>query len=91
MTGGVAPQVAWMSKGPGAVVVRAADRQAVEQQVELAEDLQAPVELGQILGRVTVTAGGSPVCEYELVAAEAVEEMTFSRALGRLVEGLLRL
>ncbi|HIX65731.1 MAG TPA: D-alanyl-D-alanine carboxypeptidase [Candidatus Anaerotruncus excrementipullorum] len=91
VTGGVAPQVAWMSKGPGAVVVRAADRQAVEQQVELAEDLQAPVELGQILGRVTVTAGGSPVCEYELVAAEAVEEMTFSRALGRLVEGLLRL
>ena len=59
--------------------------------MELAEDLQAPVELGQILGRVTVTAGGSPVCEYELVAAEAVEEMTFSRALGRLVEGLLRL
>ena len=40
---------------------------------------------------MTVLAGGSPICEYELVAAEAVEEMTFSNALERLLEGLLRL
>ena len=91
VTGGVVSQVVWMSKGPESVVVRSADRQALEQQVELAEDVQAPVELGQILGRVTVLAGGSPICEYELVAAEAVEEMTFSNALERLLEGLLRL
>ena len=86
--GGVQQQVEVECRMPEAVIVRTADKGDVTQQVQLAEDVQAPVEQGQALGTVTVQVGDSVICEYSLVAACAVEKMTFGKALAKLFESL---
>ena len=57
---------------------------AITQRVELQQELEAPVEQGQIIGRVVVEANGTQLGEYPVTAATAVERMTWSRALGLL-------
>ena len=54
-------------------------------------DVQAPVETGQLLGRVVVHIEGSKLCEYDLVAADAVDRMTAPRALCMLLRALVQL
>lgn len=54
--------------------------------VELAESVEAPVESGQLLGHVTVSAGKEQIAEIPLTAAEGVERMTFGRALWLLIQ-----
>ena len=82
---GVAREVSVLSETPGAVIVKTSDKDAIEQQAELLEDVEAPVEAGQMLGKVTVRVGESVLCEYNLVAAEGVERMTFGNALKELL------
>lgn len=89
--GGVAPQVGVLSETPGYVIVRTADKDAVKQDVTLLPDVQAPVETGQLLGRVVVHIEGSKLCEYDLVAADAVDRMTAPRALSMLLRALVRI
>ncbi len=48
----------------------------VETAVDLAEEVQAPVEEGQTLGRMTVRVDGVTVAEIPLVADRAVERLT---------------
>lgn len=48
----------------------------VETSVDLAPEVQAPVEQGQTLGRMTVTVDGVTVAEIPLVADRAVERLT---------------
>ncbi|MGN0172013.1 MAG: D-alanyl-D-alanine carboxypeptidase family protein [Acutalibacteraceae bacterium] len=52
--------------------------------VEMAEDLEAPVEVGQIIGEMIVCLGEEELARYPVTAAEAVERMDFGRALYRL-------
>lgn len=53
----------------------------IEQKVELPENLEAPVEKGQIIGKVSVFLNGGEIGEYNIIAKEAVEKMSFSAAL----------
>lgn len=48
----------------------------VETSIDLAPEVQAPVEQGQTLGRMTVTVDGVTVAEIPLVADRAVERLT---------------
>ena len=47
----------------------------------LSEKLEAPVEAGQVIGRVSVFLNGGEIGGYNIVAKEAVEKMSFSAAL----------
>ena len=49
----------------------------IEVQVELEEELSAPVEAGQELGRMTVVSGGETLAEIPLVAERAVARLTY--------------
>ena len=89
--GGVDPFVEVVSEQPEAVVVRSSDKDKVEQQVEILPDVQAPVESGQLLGKVAVSVNGEKLCEYNLVAADAVEKMTIGRALAQLLNRLIQM
>ena len=53
----------------------------IEQSVTLFESLEAPVEKGQIIGKVTVKLNGGEIGEYNIIAKEAVEKMSFSEDL----------
>lgn len=48
----------------------------VETSVDLATEVQAPVEAGQILGQMTVTVDGVTMAQIPLVADRAVERLT---------------
>ena len=53
----------------------------IEQKVELPESIEAPVEKGQIIGKVKVSLNGGEIGEYNIVAGEEVPKMSFSAAL----------
>ena len=55
------------------------------QAVELAELVPAPVERGDRLGTLTVTAGEDTVAEIPILAGETVPRVTFSQMLLRLL------
>ena len=54
---------------------------SITQRVELQEELTAPVQQGQIIGRVVVEADGQLLGEYPVTAAQSVERMTWGRAM----------
>jgi len=62
----------------------------LRQSVDLAVDVQAPVEAGQVLGHVTITIDGETLGEYPLVAPEAIPAATFMMMMQRLLYALVR-
>jgi len=61
----------------------------LQQSVDLSVDVQAPVEAGQVLGKVTITLDGETLGEYPLVAPQAVARLDFTTQLKRLVAALV--
>jgi len=57
--------------------------------VDLRLDVQAPVEAGQILGKVIVTLDGEILDEYPLTAPNAVKELAYVTVLKRLLAALI--
>lgn len=53
----------------------------IEQKVTLSEKLDAPVEQGQVIGKVTVLLNGGEIGEYNIVAKDSVEKMNLIVAL----------
>lgn len=58
-------------------------------QINLPESVEAPVSLGQTLGRVVISSGETVLGEYPVTAAADTPRMTFERALDLLRENLL--
>ena len=56
--------------------------------LRLSEDVEAPVEEGQKLGELVVSAGGTQLCTIPLVAHQAVERITVPGLFLRLVRNL---
>ena len=56
---------------------------AMEVQVELEDELAAPVDEGQELGRMTVTSQGQTLAAIPLVASQAVPRLTYWQILQR--------
>jgi len=73
------------------VVVQKGRKDDITYEVALAEDVAAPVEKGQVLGRVSILLDDTEITSYELRAAESVEKMTFGKAFSILIEAVLDL
>ena len=58
---------------------------ALEQTVSLPPSVEAPVERGQQLGTLTITAGDEEVARLPLTAGEAVDRLTWGQMVLRLV------
>ncbi|MEG2875374.1 MAG: D-alanyl-D-alanine carboxypeptidase family protein [Hydrogenoanaerobacterium sp.] len=89
--GGTSPEVNVTYEKPADIVVKKGDEQKLEQRISLVPDLEAPVEKGQVLGRVLVVLGASPIAEYTLKAAQAVEKMTMLNGMKMLFGKLIML
>ena len=61
----------------------------LQQSVDLAVDVQAPVEAGQALGKITITLDGETLGVYPLTAPEAVPKLDFVTQLRRLAGALV--
>ena len=53
----------------------------IEQSVVLPENIEAPVEKGQVIGKVKVTLNGGEIGEYNILAGDSSEKMSFFAAL----------
>lgn len=84
VTGGVERQVEVTCQPTGGILVEKGKLEAITQDIILPESVEAPVEAGQQLGSVAVCVDGERVAEYPILAAAAVEEMTFGKALSML-------
>ncbi|MDD3193142.1 MAG: D-alanyl-D-alanine carboxypeptidase [Oscillospiraceae bacterium] len=74
---------------PPAVVMKRGEEDSLTQQVQLAENVEAPVEKGQQLGKVVVAKAGNVLGEYPVLAKTAVERMDFGKGMGILFGMLL--
>jgi D-alanyl-D-alanine carboxypeptidase (penicillin-binding protein 5/6) len=81
---GVSPSVALEYDTPSAFVVKKGEEGNLTQEITLAQDVEAPVEKGQSLGKVTIALGGRQLGEYRVKAKEAVDRMTFAAGLGKM-------
>ena len=54
---------------------------SISQNIEWPEKLEAPIQSGEMIGKVTVTLFGGEIGSYALLAKETVEEMNFLTAL----------
>ena len=88
---GVEESVALMYDSPGQFLIDRNEEENIRQEVAIAEDVQAPVEEGQSLGRVKVYIGDEIVSQYDLKAAESVAKMNFSRAFARMLGAAVKL
>ena len=82
VTGGVGTQVEVACRPPEGILVEKGKLDSITQDIILPESIAAPVEEGQQLGSVAVCVDGERVAEYPILAAGAVDRMSFARALG---------
>lgn len=88
---GVAPFVPVKPDEMKGVLAEKGRESEIKQNVELAQDVKAPVEKGQILGRVTITLGEEQIGEYNIRAAVEIKKMTFFTAFAKLLNNLFKL
>lgn len=88
---GTEVEVRVIPNNPGSVVMEKGAADALTQEVHLVEDVEAPVEAGQVLGTVEVLVSGEVVSSYHLKAAAGIEKLTVGKAFQRLLTTMLRM
>lgn len=71
------------------ILINKGDKSAVTTELELAEELEAPVEKGQKVGQMTVTANGRQLAQVDILAAEDVPRLTVLQIYGRLLKKVM--
>ncbi len=85
---GVETEVATYAEPPRPMLMKKGDEKKVTCTVELASDLEAPVEQGQIVGKVRLMREGEELAAYPVYAKAAVERLGFGECLKRLFAAL---
>ena len=85
VVGGVESEVEVTAKTKPQVLVKKGEELKLECFTEIAEDVQAPVELGEAVGTVTVKLGEDTVAEIPLITTKSIDKMTYSIMLGRVL------
>lgn len=87
---GQVEQVEVAVETPASLLLKKGTDSQVSTSVELAADVQAPVEKGQVLGTWRLKLGEEVLEEYPVRAAQAVEAISFRWAYAWLLEHLLQ-
>ncbi|MBQ1507072.1 MAG: D-alanyl-D-alanine carboxypeptidase [Ruminococcus sp.] len=62
----------------------------ITSEISIADELEAPVEKGQCVGKLTFTSGGDTL-EFDITAADSVEKASFGSVFAEVLSSLLRL
>lgn len=73
---------------PESVLIPKGKENEIKQNIELAVDAAAPIEKGQILGKISFTLGNETLMEYKLASPESVKPLTFTVVLFRVLKGV---
>ena len=71
------------------ILLRKGQEKQVTCTTELAEDLEAPVYEGQVIGQILVMLDGEKIAEYPIRASEGVARLGFGGAFWKLLAALL--
>lgn len=82
---GMAPEAEAVLQDAGPLLLPKGDAARAEQEVELTESVEAPVEAGQRLGTLRIRSGEAVVAEMPLVAAAPVPRLTFWESAKRVL------
>ena len=61
----------------------------ITQIAEISESVEAPVEKGQTVGKITFKLNDEPICTVNLTSCEEIPKVTFSYAFSRLLSSLI--
>lgn len=75
---GMSGQVETAVTADGVMLIPKGKDAEIQYQVTVGENLTAPVEEGQVVGKVTCTLGGEVLKEYQILAKTSVPQITFS-------------
>ena len=70
------------------VLVKKGEEKKIKTDVELCVDVEAPVERGQVLGKVILSLDGETLGEYNITAPKAIRKLKFSDIFSRLLASL---
>lgn len=87
---GTAETVTPVPEDQGPVLVEKAKAASVTREIELVEEAEAPVEVGQVLGTLRVRAGEEILAELPLTAPEPVPRLTYWQIWLRVLTGIVR-
>lgn len=89
--GGMMPFVNVECKVKESVLLPKSNSSELEANISLKEDLQAPIESGEVVGKITYSFAGSTVDEYDIVTSSSVEPVSFGKILKLLFQNLISL
>ena len=87
VTGGMENTVALQVGESPKLLMKAGESQNVQQSVQIREGISAPIQKGDVLGKVVYSAGGSVLAEVPITAGASVEAITFGSAFRYLLQG----
>ena len=58
---------------------------------EIVEGITAPVQKGQVLGKLTYYLDGNPIAQYDIASQNSVEEITLGRTFKQIISSLFKL
>lgn len=85
---GVEPEVTLSVETPAPLLLKKGQEKAVTTTIEVAQDLEAPVIEGQVVGEIVLMLDGKQVASYPIRAATAVGRVNFGVAFGWLLRAL---
>lgn len=88
---GMEPSVSVTVEEMDSILVAKGRQGDLVQNVDLLEEIEAPVYAGQQVGQIRLTLDEEEVGSVNILAAATVERLTFSRAVGRLLSALFTL
>ncbi len=89
VTGGALEEVPLQYQTPGTVLLQKGEEQSLQAELKLNESAQAPVTVGDEVGRVVLYAGQTELGSWPVTAAAEVPAMSWKLAMERLWQGLL--
>jgi len=64
------------------LLIKKGEEAAIKNEVYLPSALEAPIEKGDVIGKLIIKNGGKQIAEYPIAAAASVKEMNFNDVMG---------
>ncbi len=76
--------------GIASIILESGKKSSIETEVELATDVEAPVEENQLLGKVKLKIGNETIKEYPLIAEKAIRRINFTDIVARFLKSVTK-
>ena len=83
---GMQNEVRVKAEGDCSILTALKDKGKITSEVQINEEVEAPIEKGQVIGKVVFTMDGTVVKEIPVKSEDAIEKITFSNAFIRILQ-----